>query len=137
MVRKTMNLMPILFLVLAIVAMIVNIFLFAQGGGFRPSGLAVRGILLLVAIGCVAEARLAVRFGLAPAAWPDAFAARFRAAGLPTELPAGLSEADLVPVMAGDKKKAKGGIVTFARPCGWGDVRAVPLSLARGAVERA
>lgn len=51
-----MNLMPILFLVLAIVAMIVNIFLFAQGGGFRPSGLAVRGILLLVAIGCVVMA---------------------------------------------------------------------------------
>ena len=90
-----------------------------------------------VAIGCVAEARLAVRLGLAPAAWPDAFAARFRAAGLPTELPAGLSEADLVPVMAGDKKKAKGGVVTFALPCGWGDVRAVPLSLARGTVERA
>lgn len=51
-----MNLMPILFLVLAIVAMIVNIFLFAQGGGFRPSGLAVRAILLLVAIGCVVMA---------------------------------------------------------------------------------
>lgn len=51
-----MNLMPILFLVLAIVAMIVNIFLFPQGGGFRPSGLAVRGILLLVAIGCVVMA---------------------------------------------------------------------------------
>ena len=56
MVRKTMNLMPILFLVLAIVVMIVNIFLFAQGGGFRPSGLAVRAILLLVAIGCVVMA---------------------------------------------------------------------------------
>ena len=51
-----MNLMPILFLVLAVVAMIVNIFLFAQGGGFRPSGLAVRAILLLVAIGCVVMA---------------------------------------------------------------------------------
>ena len=51
-----MNLMPILFLVLAIVAMIVNIFLFAQSGGFRPSGLAVRAILLLVAIGCVVMA---------------------------------------------------------------------------------
>ena len=51
-----MNLMPILFLVLAIVVMIVNIFLFAQGGGFRPSGLAVRAILLLVAIGCVVMA---------------------------------------------------------------------------------
>ncbi|MBO7092303.1 MAG: hypothetical protein J6W23_10995 [Victivallales bacterium] len=51
-----MNLMPILFLVLAVVAMIVNIFLLAQGGGLRPSGLAVRAILLLVAIGCVVMA---------------------------------------------------------------------------------
>ena len=89
-----------------------------------------------VAIGCVAEARLAVRFGLAPASWPEAFAARFRAAGLPTELPVGLTEADLVPVMAGDKKKAKGGVVTFALPCGWGDVRGVRLRLAGGAIER-
>ena len=85
-----------------------------------------------VAIGCVAEARLAVRFGLAPAGWPDEFAARFRAAGLPTELPAGLTEADLIPVMRGDKKKAAGGVVTFALPCGWGDVRAVRVNLTEG-----
>ena len=85
-----------------------------------------------VAIGCVAEARLAVRFGLAPADWPAAFAARFQAAGLPTELPAGLTEADLLPVMRGDKKKAKGGVVTFALPCGWGDVRAVRVDLSKG-----
>ena len=85
-----------------------------------------------VAIGCVAEARLAVRFGLAPAGWPDEFAARFRAAGLPTELPEGLTEADLVPVMRGDKKKAADGVVTFALPCGWGDVRAVRVDLTEG-----
>ena len=85
-----------------------------------------------VAIGCVAEARLAVRFGLAPAGWPDEFAARFRAAGLPTELPEGLTEADLVPVMRGDKKKAALGVVTFALPCGWGDVRAVRVDLTEG-----
>ena len=90
-----------------------------------------------VAIGCVAEARLAVRLGLAPAAWPEEFAARFRAAGLPTEIPGGMSEAELVPVMAGDKKKAKGGVVVFALPCGWGDVRAVPVNLAGGRIERA
>ena len=47
-----------------------------------------------------------------------------------------LTEADLVPVMAGDKKKAKGGVVTFALPCGWGDVRGVRLRLAGGAIER-
>ncbi len=85
-----------------------------------------------VAIGCVAEARLAVKLGLAPATWPQEFAARFEAAGLPTELPTGLSFADLIPVMAGDKKKAKGGIVNFALPCGWGDVRAVPVDLVKG-----
>ena len=90
-----------------------------------------------VAIGCVAEARLAVRFGLAPESWPTEFAARFQAAGLPTEIPAGMTEADLVPVMMGDKKKAKGGIVTFALPCGWGDVRGVPVNLANGKLERA
>lgn len=89
-----------------------------------------------VAIGCVAEARLAVRFGLAPATWPDELAARFTAAGLPTEIPAQMTEADLIPVMMGDKKKTKGGIVTFALPCGWGDVRGVPVSLANGKTER-
>ena len=59
--RKPMNSIPFLFLLVAIVATAVNIFLFAhygvmQGGGFRPLGLAVRVILLLVAIGCVVMA---------------------------------------------------------------------------------
>ena len=53
-----MNPIPILFLVLAVLAMVVNIFLFAhygvmQGGVFSLSGLALRVILLLVTIGCV------------------------------------------------------------------------------------
>ena len=81
-----------------------------------------------VAIGCVEEARFAVRRGLAPEAWPAELAARFAAAGLPTELPAGVDWARMVPVMKGDKKRA-GGTVTFALPCGWGDVRAVPVEL--------
>ncbi len=53
-----MNSIPFLFLLLAIVATAVNIFLFAHYGfgGFRPSGLALRGILLLVAIICVVMA---------------------------------------------------------------------------------
>jgi hypothetical protein len=55
-----MNPIPILFLILAIVATIVNVLLFVplvmQGGGFRPSRLAVHAILLLVAIGCVVMA---------------------------------------------------------------------------------
>ncbi|MBQ2335247.1 MAG: hypothetical protein II381_02990, partial [Victivallales bacterium] len=47
-----MNSISFLFLLLAIVATAVNIFLFAHYGvdGFRPSGLALRAILLLVAI---------------------------------------------------------------------------------------
>ena len=81
-----------------------------------------------VAIGCVEEARLAVRLGLAPREWPDALAARFIAAGLPVALPGGLDFDALVPLMRGDKKRA-GSSVTFALPCGPGDVRAVPVEL--------
>ena len=84
-----------------------------------------------VAIGCVEEARLAVRRGLAPAAWPDELEARFASAGLPTALPDGLSFGGLVPLMRGDKKRA-GGTVVFALPCGWGDVRGVPIDLSEG-----
>ncbi len=82
-----------------------------------------------VAVGCVAEAALAVRLGLAPATWVEEVAQVFQAAGLPTQLPAGMTLATLAPVMAGDKKKEKGTVVTFALPCGWGDVRAVPLDV--------
>jgi len=81
-----------------------------------------------VAIGCVEEARLAVKMGLANPAWPDELAARFAAAGLPTALPEGIDFEKMRPVMKGDKKR-KGDIVTFALPCGWGDVRAVEVDL--------
>lgn len=81
-----------------------------------------------VAIGCVEEARLAVRLGLAPQGWPDEFASRFSCAGLPSSLPEGLSFEGLVPLMRGDKKR-EGNTVVFALPCGWGDVRAVPVDL--------
>ena len=83
-----------------------------------------------VAIGCVEEAKIAVRRGLAPASWPDEFAARFAAANLPISLPAGLSLDELVPLMRGDKKR-EGGAVTFALPCGWGDVRGVKIDLSK------
>lgn len=88
-----------------------------------------------VAIGCVAEARLAVRFGLAPREWPDEFAARFASAGLPTEIPEGMTDEAISSVMAGDKKKAGGGVVDFALPCGWGDVRRVPARLGKEIVK--
>ena len=83
-----------------------------------------------VAIGCVEEARLAVRMGLAAPEWPDELAAHFSAVGLPTTLPNGLSFDALIPLMRGDKKRA-GNTVTFALPCGNGDVRAVPVDLAQ------
>ncbi|MCR5839070.1 MAG: bifunctional shikimate kinase/3-dehydroquinate synthase [Kiritimatiellae bacterium] len=83
-----------------------------------------------VAIGCVEEAKIAVRRGLAPASWPEELAARFAAANLPTSLPAGLSLDELVPLMRGDKKR-EGGAVTFALPCGWGDVRGVKIDLSK------
>ena len=83
-----------------------------------------------VAMGCVEEARIAVRRGLAPAEWPDALASRFAAAGLPTTLPDGLSLDRLVPLMRGDKKR-EGDAVVFALPCGWGDVRGVRIDLSK------
>ena len=79
-----------------------------------------------VAIGCVEEARLAERLGLAKSGWADELARRFAAARLPTELPQGLTFDGLKPLMKGDKKREAGGVV-FALPCGWGDVRAVKL----------
>lgn len=88
-----------------------------------------------VAIGCIEEAGLAVRRGLAGGEWPKELAARFAAAGLPTVLPSGLSFEALVPLMRGDKKRA-GGTVVFALPCGWGDVRAVPVDLSEEAWQR-
>ena len=80
-----------------------------------------------VAVGCVEEARLAERMGLAAAGWADELASRFGAAGLPTSLPDGMTFDALRPLMSGDKKR-EGSSVVFALPCGWGDVRAVKLS---------
>ena len=80
-----------------------------------------------VAAGCVEEARLAERMGLAAAGWADELASRFKAAGLPTSLPDGMTFDSLRPLMNGDKKR-EGSAVVFALPCGWGDVRAVKLA---------
>lgn len=88
-----------------------------------------------VAIGCVEEARLAVRLGLASPSWPDDLAARFSAWKLPVALPPGIAASDMAAVMKRDKKRA-GGVVTFALPCGWGDVRGVPVDIDRGVVAR-
>ena len=79
-----------------------------------------------VAIGCVEEARIAARLGLAAPGWPDELAGRFAAAGLQTALPDGIDLHSLAALMRGDKKR-EGSTVVFALPCAWGDVRAVPL----------
>ena len=81
-----------------------------------------------VAIGCVEEARLAVRLGLAKPDWPKELAELFESAGLPFKMPETLSFDCLKERMRGDKKRS-GNVVTFALPCGWGDVRAVPVDL--------
>ena len=81
-----------------------------------------------VAIGCVEEARLAVRLGLAQPNWPDELAEVFAESGLATAMPSGLSFDSLKPLMRGDKKRS-GNTVTFALPCAWGDVRTVPVDL--------
>ena len=84
-----------------------------------------------VAIGCVEEARLAEREGLAQRGWAESLAERFAKAGLPTALPEGMSMEKLVPQMRGDKKR-DGGFVDFALPCGDGDVRLVRFDLSEG-----
>ena len=81
-----------------------------------------------VAIGCVEEARMAVRLGLAEPSWPGELEAVFSAAGLATALPDGIDFEKMKPVMRGDKKRS-GDVVTFALPCGRGDVRPVPVDL--------
>lgn len=83
-----------------------------------------------VAIGCVEEARLAMRLGLADKAWTEELKAEFARAGLPTELPEGMTLEMLRETMRGDKKRS-GNSVTFALPCGWGDVRAVKIDLGK------
>ena len=81
-----------------------------------------------VAIGCVEEAKLAVRMGLAKASWPEELAEFFREAGLPVAMPESLSFEGLMERMRGDKKRS-GNTVTFALPCAWGDVRTIPVEL--------
>ena len=79
-----------------------------------------------VAIGCVEEARLAERLGLAAAGWADSLAERFASAGLPVALPEGMTFESLRRLMAFDKKR-EAGCVVFALPCGWGEVKACKL----------
>lgn len=81
-----------------------------------------------VAIGCVEEARVAVRKNLTSPRWVEELSARFKEAGLSVELPPDMSRRDLREAMRTDKKH-KGEIVRFALPCQWGDVRAFDIDL--------
>jgi 3-dehydroquinate synthase len=68
-----------------------------------------------VAIGMVAEARLAERMGVAETGLAREIEACLRGLGLPVEIPAGMERAAVLAAMALDKKKA-GGRVKFALP---------------------
>ena len=75
-----------------------------------------------VAIGTVAEARLAEAAGLAAHGLADELAEQFASVGLPTALPPDTSAARLRQAMLLDKKTADGNI-RFALPARLGDVR--------------
>jgi 3-dehydroquinate synthase len=68
-----------------------------------------------VAMGMVAEARLAERLGLASAGLSDAVEDGVIRAGLPARLPSGVSVASVVAETLGDKK-ARGGAARYALP---------------------
>ncbi|MBL7162806.1 MAG: 3-dehydroquinate synthase [Anaerolineales bacterium] len=75
-----------------------------------------------VAIGMVAETRMAEQIGLAQAGLSDDIATVLNNLGLPTEIPPDLDRAAIVAAMQRDKKKADG-IVRFALPVKVGDMR--------------
>lgn len=75
-----------------------------------------------VAMGMVAEARMAEQIGLAEAGFADEITGVCQAIGLPTEIPTDLDWDEIAVAMMRDKKKA-GGVVKFALPAAIGDVR--------------
>jgi len=74
-----------------------------------------------VAMGMVAEARLAERLGLAPAGLARAVRDAVARAGLPVPLPLGVSAEAVVAETHGDKK-ARGGAVRYALPRALGEM---------------
>lgn len=75
-----------------------------------------------VAIGMVAEARMAERIGLAEAGLAEEIASVLQRVGLPIEIPAGLDRSRVREIMMRDKKKSAG-VLHFALPRVLGDVR--------------
>jgi 3-dehydroquinate synthase len=76
-----------------------------------------------VAMGMVAEARLAEQIGLAGAGLATAVRGALTRAGLPTALPAGISIDAVIAETHGDKK-ARGGAARYALPRGIGEMEA-------------
>jgi 3-dehydroquinate synthase len=75
-----------------------------------------------VAMGLVAEARLAERMGLAHAGLADLIAGVLAGLGLPAAIPAGIDRRVVAEAIQLDKKRA-GGVVRFALPVRIGEVR--------------
>lgn len=75
-----------------------------------------------VAVGMVAEARLAERLTVAGRGVSEAIAGALAALGLPVEIPENLNRAELIRAMRVDKKKAAG-VVRFALPLKIGEVK--------------
>ncbi len=75
-----------------------------------------------VAIGMVAETRLAERLGIAEAGLAEEIATALRAWGLPVAIPPEMDPAALEALMQYDKKK-RGGVVHFSLPARLGEVR--------------
>ena len=76
-----------------------------------------------VAVGMVAEARLAERLAVAGHGLSEALAETLSALGLPVEVPENLPRGELIRAMNVDKKKAAG-VVRFALPVRIGEVKA-------------
>ncbi|MFO7535844.1 MAG: 3-dehydroquinate synthase [Kiritimatiellia bacterium] len=75
-----------------------------------------------VAVGLVAEARLAERMGLAEKGLADRISGVLGGLGLPVRIPEGLDRKAMLEALMRDKKKA-GGSVRFALPVRVGDVK--------------
>jgi len=75
-----------------------------------------------IAIGMVAEAKMAEQVGFAPQGLANQIAEIIQSVGLPAEIPPHLDRSEIIAAMQRDKKKA-GGIVRFALPAGIGDVQ--------------
>jgi len=75
-----------------------------------------------VAIGMVAEAKLAERLTVAGRGLSEAIAGSLTTLGLPVQIPENLPRADIIRAMRTDKKKTNG-VVRFALPVEIGKVQ--------------